>query len=161
MSVSRVDFATLPHSVHQAVLRHTGPVRSIRSAATGRKPALAVVLGTDAGPVFVKGIPANDPQAASQRREAALTPYVAGSSPRLLWQLEAAGWLLAGWEAVHGRHADYQSPEDLRLVRTALEAVQAHQAPDEVELPTAQERWGRYADEDQAELFAGDVLLQA
>ncbi|AYN40956.1 aminoglycoside phosphotransferase [Streptomyces dangxiongensis] len=155
----RVDFTELPAAALQAVTLHTGPVRSVRTVQAGHNSAVAAVLATASGPVFVKGIPADHPQAASQHREMAIAPHVPANSPRLLWHTETGGWLLLGYEAVQGRHADYQAPADLHLVLTALEDAQRLQAPAEVELRTAVDRWGPYADEGAAELFAGDVVL--
>ncbi|MEU0947604.1 aminoglycoside phosphotransferase [Streptomyces canus] len=155
--MSRVDFATLPAAARQAVTRHTGPVRSIRPVEGGRNSAVAVILSTQAGPVFLKGVPAAHPQAVAQGQEVAIAPHLPALAPRLLWHEEVGGWLLVAWEAVAGRHADYRIPADLHLVRAALEDVQGVQAPAGVK--TAVERWGPYADEGEAEQFDGDVLL--
>ncbi|MFK0063314.1 aminoglycoside phosphotransferase [Streptomyces werraensis] len=155
----RIDFTDLPAAARQAVTLHTGPVRSVRPAEAGRNSAVAAVLATASGPVFVKALPADHPQAAGQRREVAVAPHLPALAPRLLWHEEVAGWLLVAWEAVAGRHADYRIPGDLHLVRAALEDVQGVQAPAGVEVKTAVERWGPYADEGDAELFDGDVLL--
>lgn len=159
MNVPRVDFAQLPPAVRQAVATRTGPVHSARTALGGRNSAVASVLVAERGRVFVKGIPTAHPQTAPLRREVAIAPFLPASAPRLLWHVEAGGWLLVGYQAVKGRHADFQAAEDLHLVRAAIEGVQCLQAPALVELKTAEGRWGPYADEGDAELFAGDVLL--
>jgi len=158
--MSRVAFADLPAAARQAVTRHTGPVRTVRPAWGGQHAALAVLLATQAGPVYVKGVPADTPQADAQMREAAVAPHLRTAVPRLLWQVDAGGWLLSGWQAVSGRQADYRSREDLHLVQSLMEQVQREKITAGVELGTAVERWGPYADEGAAEAFAGDVLLQ-
>ncbi|WP_212768278.1 hypothetical protein [Streptomyces argyrophylli] len=89
----------------------------------------------------------------------AIAPHLPSVAPRLLWHQDVAGWLLAAWEAVAGRHAGYILRADLHLVRGALEHAGGVQAPDGVELTTAVERWGPYADEGTADLFDGDTLL--
>jgi hypothetical protein len=153
----RIDFDALPAAARRAITRRAGPVRSIRPMEAGRNSAVAVILATQTGPVFLKGVPADHPQAVSQRREVAIAPYLPALAPRLLWHEEAGGWLLVAWEAVAGRHADYRVPADLHLVRAALEDVQGVQAP--AGAKTAVERWGPYADKGDAEQFDGDVLL--
>jgi hypothetical protein len=157
--MSRINFADLPAEARQAVTRLAEPVRSIRPAWGGQDSPLAALLVTQSGPVFVKGVPADHSHADAHSREVALAPHLSAISPRLLWHVEAGGWLLSGWAAVHGRHADYDAREDLHLVRGVMEKVQRVKAPAGVEFTTAVERWGPYADEGTAELFAGDVLL--
>ncbi|GAO09677.1 hypothetical protein TPA0598_05_03990 [Streptomyces lydicamycinicus] len=47
------------------------------------------------------------PRAWTQRREAAVAPFLTGVGPALHWRVEAAGWDLLGFEALDGHHADY------------------------------------------------------
>lgn len=157
MPDSSVTFADLPEAVRQAVTRQTGPVRSIRPVETSRPSVVTAILATQGGPIFVKGIPADQPQAVAHCRETRIAPHLPPLAPRLLWHVKTAGWLVVAWEAVAGRRADYHVPADLQMVRTALEKVQSVQAPAEVK--TAVDRWGPYADDGAAELFDGDVLL--
>jgi hypothetical protein len=158
--MSRVGFDALPAAARQAITRQSGPVRSIRPLETSHPSAVAFILATQTGPVFLKAVPAGHPQAVTQQREVAIAPYLPAPAPRLLWHEEAGGWLLVAWEAVAGRHADYRVPGDLHMVRAALEDVQGAQVPAWVQLMSAAERWGPYADEGDAERFAGDVLLR-
>ncbi|WP_411092372.1 aminoglycoside phosphotransferase [Streptomyces sp. 049-1] len=155
----RIDFTDLPASARQAVTLHTGPVRTISPAQAGRNSAVAAVLATASGPVFVKGIPSDHPQVVSQQREVIIAPHLPSLAPRLLWHEEVGGWSLVAWEAVAGCHADYRVPADLHLVQAAMGDVQGVQAPQGVQLKTAVERWGPYADEGAAAAFDGDVLL--
>ena len=159
MSMPRLAFDELPAAARQAVTIQTGQITATHTAGGGINSAIAALLDTETGPVFVKGIPADNPQAASQKREIAISPHLPAACPRLLWHVEAGGWVLLGYEAVDGRHADYSTTDDLTLVLAALAELQEVTAPDDVDLKTAEERWGKYTEEGQAELFAGDALL--
>ncbi len=155
----RVAFDELPAAARQAVTLQTGRITAAHTAGGGINSAVAAVLDTEAGRVFVKGIPADHPQAASQEREIAISPHLPGTCPRLLWHVEAGGWVLLGYEAVDGRHADYTAADDLTVVLATLTELQGITAPRDVDLKTAEDRWGKYADEGQADLFAGNALL--
>ncbi|PSK58018.1 hypothetical protein B0E38_01863 [Streptomyces sp. 111WW2] len=157
--LSRYDFLDLPAPVRRAVRAQTGEIRSDRTVTSGRTCAVASILETEGGWVFLKGVPLGDPRVEGQRREAAISPYVPHSCPRLLWAVDAAGWSLIGYEAVDGRHADYRSADDLRRVLGALEELRQETAPAGLDLTVAEERWGPYADEGTAHLFAGRSLL--
>ncbi|MFF4903088.1 aminoglycoside phosphotransferase [Streptomyces sp. NPDC001068] len=158
-SLPRYDYQDLPVPVRRAVIAQTGPVRADRTVTAGRNCAIASVLDTEGGPVFLKGVPLGDPRIQSQRREAAINPHTPSSCPRLLWSTDAFGWSLLGYQAVEGRHADYTQPADLGLVLAALEELRQATAPAGLSLTTAQERWGPYADDGDAELFDGQALL--
>ncbi|KOU57613.1 aminoglycoside phosphotransferase [Streptomyces sp. MMG1533] len=155
----RVAFDELPAAARQAVTVQTGRITAAHTADGGINSAIAALLDTETGRVFVKGIPADNPQVASQKREIAISPCLPASCPRLLWHVEAGGWVLLGYEAVDGRHADYTTTDDLTLVLAALAELQEVTAPDDAGLKTAEDRWGTYAEEGQSELFAGDALL--
>ncbi|MGC9500835.1 hypothetical protein [Streptomyces sp. WG7] len=107
---------------------------------------IASVLETESGNVFVKGIPADHPQVAAQRREAAVAPHLPAPCPRLYWHLELDGWSLLVYEVIDGRYADYApgSP-DLPLVGAALTELQAVTAPADIEIKDAVDRWTDYA----------------
>ncbi|MEV2214641.1 aminoglycoside phosphotransferase [Streptomyces sp. NPDC050997] len=155
----RVAFDELPAAARQAVTVQTGQIAAAHTTGGGINSAIAALLDTETGPVFVKGIRADNPQVASQKREIAISPYLPAACPGLLWHVNAGGWVLLGYEAVDGRHADYTTMDDLTLVLAALAELQEVTAPDDVDLKTAEERWGKYAEEGQAGLFAEDALL--
>lgn len=160
MSMSRLAFDQLPDAARQAVTVQVGRITSARTAGGGINSGVAAVLDTEAaGPVFVKGIPADHPQVTAQRREVAVSPFLPEACPQLRWHVEAGGWVLLGYEAVQGRQTDYTVVEDLRLVLAAMEELQSVTAPEGAGLKTAPDRWGQYADPGTAELFAGDTLL--
>lgn len=101
--MERTDWEQLPDQVRAEVTRHTGPVHSARTAATGRNLALAAVLDTPSGTVFVKGLRSTYP---AQLREAVINPYVSQVSPKLLWHTVVDDWRLLGFAHAAGRRYD-------------------------------------------------------
>lgn len=160
MSMSRIPFEQLPADVRRAVADKSGAVRQAVTVQGGMNSGIASVLATNGGRVFVKGIPADHPQVATQRREAAVAPYLPASCPRLYWHLEFGGWSLLGYEVIDGRHADYTpgSP-DLPLVETALVELQDVTAPAGIEIKDAVDRWADYAPPGTLHYFEGNTLL--
>jgi hypothetical protein len=158
--MSRIPFEQLPAEVRQAVADKTGAVRDSATARGGVNSGVACVLHTDSGRVFVKGIPTGHPQVGAQRREAWVAPHLPASCPRLYWHLETGGWSLLGYEVVDGRHADYApgSP-DLPLVEAALAELQGINAPTDVEIKQAVDRWAQYAPPGTLQHFDGNALL--
>ncbi|WP_405896025.1 aminoglycoside phosphotransferase [Streptomyces sp. NBC_00104] len=156
----RQHFHELPAEARQAIADKTGPVQAARTAGGGMNSGIAALLDTDSGPVFVKGIPADHPQAPAQQREAGINPHLPQDCPRLYWHLETAGWDLLGYEIITGRHAVYApgSP-DLPLVATALTDLQAVTAPADIVIKVAEQRWASYAPPGTVGLFAGNSLL--
>ncbi|MER5402217.1 aminoglycoside phosphotransferase [Streptomyces sp. NPDC002599] len=156
----RRHFHDLPAQARQAIADKTGPIRTARTAEAGRNSGIAAFIDTDDGPLFVKGIPTDHPQAPAQRREAAIAPHLPRACPRLHWHLETAGWDLLGYEVIHGRHADYApSSPDFPLVAAAIQELQETTAPRDIAIKTADDRWASYAPPGTADLFAGDTLL--
>src|SRR5882724_797337 len=105
--MQRTEWDQLTAPVRAAIERRTGTVRTARTASAGKNSAIAALLSTARGPVFLKGLRTEDPRVASQEREAAVSPYVSPLSPELLWQTEVDGWNLLGFRAAPGQHADY------------------------------------------------------
>jgi hypothetical protein len=155
----RRHFDDLPEAARKAVETQAGHIKAARTAPGGINSGIAVLLDTEGGTVFVKGIPADHPQAASQRREVAVSPHLPAACPRLLWHVEAGNWVLLGYEALHGTHADYTDSKDLVLVLDALRELQDVTVPATVLLKRAEHRWSAYADQGTADLFKGDALL--
>jgi hypothetical protein len=73
-------------------------VHSAHTVSAGLNSQLAVVLDTDAGWVFVKGLREGHPGVVRQDREAMINPYVCTVAPRLQWHRQAAGWDLLAFE---------------------------------------------------------------
>jgi hypothetical protein len=159
--VLRTHWDELAPDARAAIERRTGPVQAAYTASAGKNSALAVILTTARGSVFVKGRRRGDPGVVSQGREAAISPYVYPVCPALLWRTEVDEWNLLGFEHTPGRHADY-TPEsdDLPKVVAAIRQLGALTCPDLPHLKRAEQRWAAYVDDgDDLGLLSGDALL--
>lgn len=154
----RTDWPDLPAEVHDAVQAHTGPVIRVAPVAAGRNCELAAVLHTVGGRVFAKGNRAG--RSRTQRTEAAISPYVAAVSPRVLWRVEREGWDVLGFEHVPGRRADLApGSHDLPVVADALARMGAVVPPVGMSLLRIEHRWREHGDQADLALLAGDSLL--
>jgi hypothetical protein len=160
MPRQRADWNDLPLPLREAVAAHTGPVRSARTVSGGFNSALAVVLDTPGGRVFVKGIHGDHHGVATQSREALVNAAVRPVAPALLWHLpDIAGWNVLGFECVEGRHADYRpGSADVAAVVAALDALAGVPCPDVPGVKDAS-RWRSWADGGDTTPFEGDALL--
>ncbi|MEO6083948.1 MAG: phosphotransferase [Umezawaea sp.] len=127
--------------------RSIGPVLKTDSPSAGRNSELALTLWTESGPVYCKGITtASSAWSSMHRNEMAVNPFLPdGLAPRLLWHVEAEGWLLLGFEYVSGRHADL-SPDsaDLPLVADAVAQIgRTPLPPAPVVRRSMSEQWAR------------------
>ncbi|MFC3890607.1 aminoglycoside phosphotransferase [Lentzea rhizosphaerae] len=134
----------------------------MRTVSAGANSPLAAVFETEEGRVFVKGMPSDSRGVASQAREAAVAPHVAGVAPRLLWHLpDAAGWDLLGFEYVDGRHADYTpgSP-DIAATATLLTRIGEIEYPADAPARDVRAAFAAHIDDTaDADLLAGTRLL--
>lgn len=155
------DYEALPRLVRAAVEERTGEVRSARSADAGTNCAVATILDTESGLMFLKGLPLDDLRVVAQQREARIGPFVGAVSPRLLWHAAVEGWDLLAFDAIEdGRHADYTpgSP-DVPKVFELLERLARIPCP-QVSMYSAERRWGKVLDDPaDAKRFAGSSLL--
>lgn len=159
MPVGRIDWDDLPDTTRRAVERHIGTVHSARTVSAGQNSAIAVMLDSETGPVFVKGLHRDYLLRWTQDMEAIINPHVAHLAPRLLWRIQDE-WDLLGFEVVNGRHADYQpgSPDLALVARTAAELGKI-QCPD-LPVKRAEHRWREYvSNPGELELLTGDRLL--
>ncbi|MDB4873236.1 MAG: hypothetical protein JWL97_4240 [Gemmatimonadales bacterium] len=147
----RTDWTELPEELRDVIEDRTGPIGDVVPAATGNHADIASTLHTPSGRTFVKAArkvsPEQDgPEVRSLRWEAAVSPYVPEYAPRLLWEVEAGGWLALGFEHVQARHADYSpgSP-DLAVLGKVVEAFQSMPCPDVVTRPV-ERQWAHRAD---------------
>ena len=141
--VQRIAWDALPGQLKDAIAARTGPIAAAQTMAAGMNSALAAVLQTAAGRVFVKGLPSDHRRVITQDREAAVTPLVAGISPAMLWHFDEAGWNVLGYQYAPGRHADYRpgSP-DLDQIVWLMEALGRIEVPaDPGPLKRAEDRW--------------------
>ncbi|WP_329064719.1 aminoglycoside phosphotransferase [Streptomyces sp. NBC_01429] len=159
MPVDRLHWDDLPLAARDAVEKRTGPVVRAATADAGANSGIAATIHTADATLFVKGVPADHPQVRTQRREAAINPYLPPSCPRLLWHVQAGGWDLIGYEHLIGRHADYvPGSSDLPLVARALVELQNTPCPD-IELKRAEDRWSGYTGPAGVEVLVGNTLL--
>ncbi|AEH10120.1 hypothetical protein FsymDg_2783 [Candidatus Protofrankia datiscae] len=152
MSVPRIHWNDLPQTVRRAVQECEGPVLKAETATGGANSGIAATLYTATRTVFLKGIPSDHRQVYTQRREMDINPYVLTVAPRVLWQIEADGWNLLGFEHVDGRHADF-SPDSPDLPKIADLVQRLNQIPcPDLPLRSIKKRWIDYADEAALEL---------
>lgn len=142
----RTSWEDLPVPVRAAIERECGPVTRADVPSAGRNSDFSATLHTSDGLVFCKGIAnAADRRGSMHRHEAAINRWLPRSvAPRLLWQAEAAAWLLLGFEHIPGRHAALSpgSP-DLPLVAETV-SVLVHEltsCPPETPLLTDKMAW--------------------
>jgi len=158
--MQRTDWDQLTAPVRAAIERRTGAVRTARTAPAGKNSAIAALLDTAGGPVFVKGLRSEDPRVVSQEREAVVSPYVSPLSPELLWQTEVDGWNLLGFQVAGGRHADYSpGSRDIPKVIDAIQRLALLWCPALPQLKRAERRWAAYVDAADLPLLRGDTLL--
>ncbi|WP_158843999.1 phosphotransferase [Saccharothrix deserti] len=105
-----------------------------------------MTLSTGSGRVFCKGITTGSPLARMHRSEITVSPFLPERlAPRLLWHVEADGWLLLAFEHVSGQHADL-SPDspDLPAVADAVEEISRVSAPPaSIAQRSMPEQWAR------------------
>ncbi|MEU6349622.1 aminoglycoside phosphotransferase [Streptomyces sp. NPDC047072] len=166
MSITAYTFEDLPQEVRRTVEAQTGRVSGARRDRHPVGCELAAFLDTERGTVFMKAAPVDSPTALPLVREATITPHLPNACPRLLWRVDADGWLMTGFQAIDGYRANFTNSGDLTYVIDALREVSLAHIPDEyasfwqlTEIDWAEQRYARYADEGMAKHFAGRTLL--
>jgi hypothetical protein len=161
----RSDWTDLPAETREAIEAQTGPIHRIRPAPTGNHANIASTVDAADGRLFVKAAwkvsaDTDGPEVRSLRWEAAINPYVTAYAPRLLWTVEAGGWLALGFEHVEGRHADYTpGSADLDLLAKVIDTFQAMHCPQVLGDKRVERRWVGLADD--VSPMAGDAMLHA
>ncbi|MET8761289.1 hypothetical protein [Lentzea sp. NPDC004782] len=156
----RIEWSSLPAGLRNAIGAQVGQITAARTLSQGMNSALAAVLDTPGGQVFVKGIRTDHAGVVAQQREATINPHVQPLAPALLWRLDDAdGWDVLAFEYIAGRHPDYApgSP-DLPAVLAAVDTLTSLPVPD-LPLKDARKRWRGYLDDSEAELLGGETLL--
>lgn len=133
--MTRHDWAELPGGLRAAIESRCGPIVSAATPATGGHSDLAATVSTRRGQVlFCKGTRLGDEDTIRRHRhEAEIAPYLPLIAPGLLWSVVADGWMVNGFERIHGRHADL-SPGSPDLVRVSA-AINGFTAEGEHALP--------------------------
>lgn len=160
MPTNRIAYHDLPRRIRSAIDEVTGPVMSAVSATEGFNSAVAARLATPSGDRFCKALPVDHPRVWTQRREAAVAPYLKDVAPDLLVHLEVDGWDILLFEALDGRRADYRpGSSDLPAVVALLNMIAALPCPP-VDLRDMEQRLHDYA-ADPADLqhVAGSALV--
>jgi hypothetical protein len=161
MVTARMPFNALPPAVLAAVEARTGTVLGAETVSQGLNSEIAARLVTEKGACFVKGLRTSHPRAWTQRREVEVNPFLREDriAPALLWHVEEEGWVLLGFEALAGHHADYApGSADLPEVAALLRRLGNVRCPG-VELREVGQRLAAYVDHPaDAEHFAGDAL---
>ncbi|WP_439662841.1 phosphotransferase family protein [Lentzea sp. HUAS TT2] len=156
----RIEWDSLAAGLRDAIGEQVGQITAARTLSQGMNSALAAVLETSSGQVFVKGIRTDHSGVVAQQREATINPYVQPLAPALLWRLDdAEGWDVLAFEFVEGHHPNYSpGSTDLLAVLAAVDTLAALPVPD-LPLKDARQRWRGYLDDAEAELLGGETLL--
>ena len=134
-----LQWEELPVSVREAIEEHTGPVTDSALGGAGFRTGMRLILHTETGDVFVKGI---GPEGGDIERNdldlgAELAPFVP-ASPALSFRGKADGWVFTGWQAVEGRQASMKpGSDDIPLMVALLAELGEIEAPDVPGLRTA------------------------
>jgi hypothetical protein len=161
ITVQRTDWNDLSQAVRDLIQERTGRVRAARTVSAGLNSQLAVVLDTENGSLFIKGLRTDHPGVVRQHREPMINPYVLSLTPQLHWQAEGAGWNLLAFAYIPGaRHADYSpGSADLPAVVRVINRLQQIRCPD-LPVKRAGQRWAAYVDDNtDLALLAGTTLL--
>jgi hypothetical protein len=162
VALSRVAWDELGDEVRAAVAARTGRLLDVQMAGEGMNSPIAFHLTTLTGRVFLKGLHRDHRGGVeAQQREAAVNPYVAHLTARILWQAEVAGWHLLAFEHLPGRHADYHpDAHDLpQVVRLIDQLTATPPPPHDVPVRQAGQRWAAYLPPGAEELLDGTTLL--
>jgi hypothetical protein len=156
--VPRLHWHQLPEPAHVAIKARTGPIERVQAVQAGSVAEIAAILHTSRGEVFCKALRETHRLAWLHRREAELNPHMPAFVPRLRWHVEAAGWILLGFDRAPGRHLNVApgSPDLPRLagVLTAMAETRAPQPPVRIQPATA-----RWADFVPPAVVEGDTLV--
>ena len=152
----RTPWDSLPVELREAVEAHTGPVVEEEPSRYGINSQITSTLHTVEGTVFVKG--AQDERGRKAlRNEAAVNPHVSKLAPRLLFEAEAGGWHLLGFEHLQGRHIDYSpGSADLAKLAELVGLLQETPRPQSTLLPF-ERRWSNL--DGNLALLSGDAFL--
>ncbi|WP_327235129.1 phosphotransferase [Streptomyces sp. NBC_01317] len=159
--MDRTAWLELPAEARSAVETHTGSVEHARTAETGVMSRLACTLHTAAGPVFVKGTRSDEPASWMYDYETRVT-RVAPLAPRVLWQVDAGGWLLTGYEHLIGAHPNLapDSP-DLGPFLDALTTMSESRWPEQVRKKPLCVRWAGFYPADRSPDLEGRTLVHS
>ncbi|AUY51408.1 phosphotransferase [Streptomyces sp. CB01881] len=115
----------LPFELRTGIEGQTGAVTGAEPPTAGTVSDFAATLETTGGQVFCKAVREDNTKAWMHRLESVVNTVLPPNiAPRMLWKVEAAGWLALGFERAPGRHADLSpGSADLPLVAQTLETL--------------------------------------
>ncbi|MET9914585.1 phosphotransferase [Streptomyces sp. NPDC006476] len=146
--MDRIQWHDLPAPTRTAVERHTGPVETAETAPHGVMSRLACTVRTPEGRAFIKGTRSDDPQGWVYRHESRVT-RCAPLAPRVLWEVDAGGWTLYGYEYIEGRHPDLTpGSDDLAPLLRTLTVVSRTAWPEALNKRPLHKRWTEFLPED-------------
>jgi len=142
--VDRIEWHDLPAETRTAVEQRTGPVEKAETAPHGVMSRLACTVHTGAGRSFVKGTRQDDPQAWVYHHESQVTRR-APLAPHVLWEVDAGGWLLYGYEYVDGRHPNLApGADDLDALVRTLTVMSEVPWPESIRKKPLHTRWSGF-----------------
>ncbi|MFK4100825.1 phosphotransferase [Streptomyces sp. NPDC019531] len=146
--MNRIEWQDLPAETRAAVQKHTGTVTTARTAPHGVMSRLACTVHARTSRAFVKGMQQDDPQAWVYRHEAHVT-RIAPCSPRVLFEVDAGGWVLYGYEYIDGRYPDLSpGSDDLGPLVHTLTVVSQARWPEALSKRPLHSRWADFLPED-------------
>ncbi|WEV26753.1 hypothetical protein OYE22_17270 [Streptomyces sp. 71268] len=156
--MDRTAWTELPSAAREAVEKLAGPIERGETADSGVMSRLACTLHTTASRVFLKGTRLDDETAWLYDYEARVTRS-APRAPRVLWQVEAGGWLLIGYEFLEGRHPQLApASDDLAALVDMLTMLSSTPWPTEVRKKPLHVRWAGFYPDDCAQYLQGTAL---
>ncbi|MEU5368218.1 aminoglycoside phosphotransferase [Streptomyces sp. NPDC005951] len=160
MATTRIGLDQLPPAARAAIEKHTGPLLTVKETTDGFNSEIAARVTSTTGSWHIKGLRTDHPRAWTQRREAAVAPFLTGLAPTLDWHVETAGWNLLGFQVLGGHHADY-TPGSPDLTEVAALLLRLGETPyPNIELRNAEQRLEHYAARpDDLRHFVGTHLL--
>ncbi|GLW29073.1 phosphotransferase [Actinoplanes regularis] len=154
----RFHWRQLPAPARVAVEARAGPVERATPVQAGSVADMTAILHTAGGEVFCKAVRETHRLAWLHRREADINAHLPMFVPRLRWHVEAAGWILLGFDRAPGRHLDVApGSSDLPWLAGTLTEMAATRAPQPpVRIQPATARWANYLASDVVD---GDTLV--
>ncbi|RUP68905.1 hypothetical protein SSPNP10_09195 [Streptomyces sp. NP10] len=83
MATTRIGLDRLPPAARAAIEQHTGPLLTVKETTEGFNSEIAERVASATGTWHIKGLRTDHPRAWTQRREAAVAPFLTGLAPAL------------------------------------------------------------------------------
>ena len=149
----------LPSAVRDAIIAEAGPIERAELIGAGSAGDFIATLITSAGLTFCKGNRLDSDHVKQLCNELRLNRHLpADLTPRVRWQLETGGWLIAAFDHAAGRVANLRpgSPDLAAIGGTLTRMATALTPCPAVNIQPATARWGNLLD---PALVDGDTLI--